>query len=142
MIENMDVKERVILFIKSSGMSVLQFERRCGLSNGYIKNFKGNFGSDKLENLLSAFPNLSREWLLTGEGEMLKESSQTISSIGENGENVVIPGKVWKVIEQQADSLAARDKQIDDLIAILKESQKRDADDAHQEGNATSAVVG
>ena len=137
----MDVKERVILFIKSSGMSVLQFEKRCGLSNGYIKNFKGNFGSDKLENLLNAFPNLSREWLLTGEGEMLQESCQPISPI-ENGENVVIPGKVWKVIEQQADSLAARDKQIDDLIAILKESQKRDAVDAHQEGNATSAVVG
>ena len=138
----MDVKERVILFIKSSGMSVLQFEKRCGLSNGYIKNFKGNFGSDKLENLLNAFPNLSREWLLTGEGEMLKESSQLISSIHENGDTITIPGKVWKVIEQQADSLAARDKQIDDLIAILKESQKRDANDAHQEGNATSAVVG
>lgn len=137
----MDVKERVILFIKSSGMSVLQFEKRCGLSNGYIKNFKGNFGSDKLENLLNAFPNLSREWLLTGEGEMLKETSQPISPI-ENGDTITIPGKVWKVIEQQADSLAARDKQIDDLIAILKESQKRDAVDAHQEGNATSAVVG
>lgn len=138
----MDVKERVILFIKSSGMSVLQFEKRCGLSNGYIKNFKGNFGSDKLENLLNAFPNLNREWLLTGEGEMLKESSQLISSIHENGDTITIPGKVWKVIEQQADSLAARDKQIDDLIAILKESQKRDAVDAHPEGNATSAVVG
>ena len=138
----MGVKERAILFIKSSGMSVLQFEKRCGLSNGYIKNFKGNFGSDKLENLLNAFPNLSREWLLTGEGEMLKESSQPIQSIHENGDTITIPGKVWKVIEQQADSLAARDKQIDDLIAILKESQKRDANDAHQEGNATSAVVG
>ena len=123
-------------------MSVLQFEKRCGLSNGYIKNFKGNFGSDKLENLLNAFPNLNREWLLTGEGEMLKESSQLISSIHENGDTITIPGKVWKVIEQQADSLAARDKQIDDLIAILKESQKRDAVDAHPEGNATSAVVG
>lgn len=30
------------------------------------------YGSDKLRNVLTAFPELNREWLLYGEGEMLK----------------------------------------------------------------------
>ena len=65
------VKERLLSFIKYKGMSNLAFEKQCGLSNGYLRNFKGNLGSDKLANILSAFPELSREWLLYGEGSML-----------------------------------------------------------------------
>ena len=33
---------------------------------------------------------------------------------------VSIPAKVWDVIEKQADSLKSKDKQIDDLISLLK----------------------
>lgn len=32
------------------------------------------FGSEKLENVLKAFPDLNRDWLLYGEGEMLKKA--------------------------------------------------------------------
>lgn len=65
------VKERLLSFIKYKGMSNLAFEKQCGLSNGYLRNFKGNLGNDKLANILTAFPELSKEWLLYGEGSML-----------------------------------------------------------------------
>lgn len=68
---NQDVKARLIEFVSSLKISKAEFERRAGLSNGYLKNFKGNLGADKLEGLLRSFPSLSRIWLLTGEGEML-----------------------------------------------------------------------
>ena len=136
--------DRFDKYMEAKGLNDNKVTVQLGLSVGTLGKSRKegrDISSRLVENILNFYQDLSRVWLLTGEGEMLKESSQPTSSIV-NEDTVTIPGKVWKVIEQQADSLAARDKQIDDLIAILKESQKRDAVDAHQEGNATSAVVG
>lgn len=47
------------------------FEEKCDLSSGYITSMRKGFGSEKLKNVLTAFPELNREWLLYGEGEML-----------------------------------------------------------------------
>lgn len=69
----MGVKERIYLFIESLNMPVSRFEKRCGLSNGYVKNFKGGLGAEKLEGILNAFPELNKEWLLNGNGQMLAE---------------------------------------------------------------------
>lgn len=69
----MGVKERIYLFIESLNMPVSRFEKKSGLSNGYVKNFKGGLGIEKLEGILKAFPELNREWLLNGNGQMLAE---------------------------------------------------------------------
>ena len=66
------VKERILEFIGSTGLSVKSFEERCKLSNGYISSMRKSLGDEKLNNVLKEFPELSREWLLYGEGEMLK----------------------------------------------------------------------
>ena len=58
-------------------------------------------------------------------------------------EVVTIPASVWTVIKQQAESLSARDRQIDDLIGLLKEQvQENKKINARQEDDATSAAVG
>lgn len=78
-----------------------------------------------MQKIESVFPELNLTWLLTGEGEMLKGGTQ-----GEAG-GVTIPASVWNVIEKQAESLAARDRQlemllksrdeqIDELVAIVR----------------------
>lgn len=67
------VKERVYTFLEHKGISVKSFEEQCGLSNGYLSSMRKSFGSEKLSNVLKEFPELSREWLLYGEGEMLSE---------------------------------------------------------------------
>ncbi len=53
------------------------FEQRCDLSSGYVTSMRKGFGSEKLNNVLMAYPELNREWLLYGEGEMLKASSSS-----------------------------------------------------------------
>lgn len=68
----MGVKERVFEFINSEKISIKQFEERCDLSNGYVSSMRKGFGSIKLDNVLREFPKINREWLLYGEGEMLK----------------------------------------------------------------------
>ena len=68
-------KDRLLYFESTTGLKRAAFERKAGLSNGYIKNFKGSMGTEKIEELHRAFPELSRTWLLTGEGEMLRSNS-------------------------------------------------------------------
>lgn len=67
-----NVKQRLIRFVKSQNLTQAEFQRRCNLSAGYINNMVSSIGTSKLEQILSEFPQLNREWLLYGEGEMLK----------------------------------------------------------------------
>lgn len=70
------VKQRLMEFIIYLGITQARFERACGMSNGYINNLKKTLGAEKLQNVLRAFPELNTEWLLYGEGEMLKPQQQ------------------------------------------------------------------
>lgn len=66
-----NIKERTIEFIKYKGITMKHFEQKCNLSSGYVTSMRKGFGQDKLNNVLKMFPELNREWLLYGEGEML-----------------------------------------------------------------------
>lgn len=71
----MSFKERINELISWLKISRAEFERRAGLSNGYTRNLGGVPGAEKLEGILRAFPEVSRNWLLNGEGEMLINST-------------------------------------------------------------------
>jgi phage repressor protein C with HTH and peptisase S24 domain len=71
------VKERLTEFIKSQNISVREFERRADLSNGYLKSLRKSPTIDKMRSIISAYPMLNQEWLLTGEGNMLVESIES-----------------------------------------------------------------
>lgn len=70
----MSVKERLKTLAKIKEKSVLAFERNLGLSNGYINAIRVSIQPDKIESIASHYPDVNIEWLLTGEGPMLKES--------------------------------------------------------------------
>jgi SOS-response transcriptional repressor LexA len=79
------IKERTLEFIKYKNISVKEFELRCGLSNGYIAAMRKGYGADKLNNVLSAYPELNRDWLLYNEGEMIQSSPPP------DGNTILIP---------------------------------------------------
>lgn len=66
------VKERIIAYIKRKKTNVHNFERAAGLSNGYVSQLKNQPSPQKLRDILAAFPDLDKVWLMTGEGTMLK----------------------------------------------------------------------
>ena len=72
------IVERIKEYMDHKGISVAAFERSIGMSNASfgksLKN-KGAIGTDKLENILSRYSDISPLWLLTGEGNMLKTST-------------------------------------------------------------------
>lgn len=61
------VKQRLMDFISSKGLSVRKFEDACGLSNGYVKNIVKGIGTEKFSMMHRTFPDLDRDWLLYGE---------------------------------------------------------------------------
>lgn len=69
----MDVKDRIIQFIEFKGVSINAFEKSIGASKSYISNTK-NISAEVASNILLIYSDLSAEWLLTGEGEMIKPS--------------------------------------------------------------------
>jgi hypothetical protein len=67
--------DRLLMFIKYAGLSARQFDISIGAGNGYTLRMKKNsasIGSDVIENIIKAYPQLNVVWLLTGEGSMLK----------------------------------------------------------------------
>ena len=75
------ILERIKEYIDCKGITVAAFERSIGMSNASfgksLKN-RGAIGSDKIENILSMYTDLSSEWLLTGKGDMLKSDNEKL----------------------------------------------------------------
>lgn len=71
-------KDRLLVFLKYSGLGQTKFEKIVGLSNGYVSKLKSAPSTDKVQMIISKYPNLNPSWLISGEGEMLKsEEAQT-----------------------------------------------------------------
>ena len=73
------ILERIKQFIDYKGIAISAFEKSIGMSNASLgKSLKtgGTIGADKLGIILSTYPEINLHWLVTGEGEMLKESPQ------------------------------------------------------------------
>lgn len=80
----MDIKERIKQFADSKGIPIYKFESTAGLSNGYVNGIRKGIGSEKLSDILRAFPELNRNWLLFGEGEMLRTGAPAEASVSED----------------------------------------------------------
>jgi len=68
------ILDRIKAYIDYKNITISAFEKSLGMSNASfsksLKSGKG-IGTDKLENILNIYSDISPEWLLTGEGPML-----------------------------------------------------------------------
>ena len=74
--------ERISQFIQNQGISVRSFEQSISASDGMIRraiNNKTDIQSKWLSVIADNYPHLNLEWLITGRGSMLKETSQPLS---------------------------------------------------------------
>lgn len=87
-----------------------------------IVNGKVPLSEKFVKKLCGLDENINEVWVLKGEGSMFKNNPNGLQM-------VEIPREAWSVIQTQAESLSARDRQIDELIGLLKdqlrESKKR-----------------
>lgn len=67
------VKERLQHFLKEEGISGSEFTRKMGLSSTYLASMRKSMPEEKVEKLTQIFPQINRDWLLYGEGEMYRQ---------------------------------------------------------------------
>lgn len=102
-----------------------------------IVNGKVPLSEKFVRKLCSLDENINDVWITSGEGSLLKTDNP-------NGiEGVTIPAEVWAVVQAQTSSLAARDRQVDELINLLRsEIETLKKTTAPRGDDATSAAVG
>lgn len=113
-------------------MEYAENERELAEKLGYTKSSFSQIVNGKVplserfvQKLASVDRNINEVWIMTGEGNML-------NSVEAGTSVVTIPANVWEVIQTQAESLKSKDKQIDELVALLKQQiagvGRRDSD--------------
>lgn len=107
-----DTGKRLGEFLRYKKVRPTQVERDCGISNGLVgKAIKKqtHLSSDKLEKILSVFPDLSAEWLLRGIGPMI---------LGEGGE--------FELANDRLTTLQERVDILERWVNWMKEVEEKD----------------
>ncbi len=123
----MTTTERILQFIDYKGISKYIFLKKTGLSNGFLDK-KRAIGTDKCENILEVYPEISLEWLIMGRGNMVKQPADSTvnqSILGDNNMQVsnskvktdsVSNTQLLAEIKELKQQVAERDKIINNLI--------------------------
>ncbi len=97
-------KERILQFIDYKGISKNKFYKETGISNGVLDK-KSGLSMDTVEKFYSTFSEVSPEWLLTGEGPMLKEGKPYYPDHLVNTDEIVIRKLRTDTIERDVQSV-------------------------------------
>lgn len=110
----MSVKERIYKFTDQKCITIRRFEELCGLSNGYVSSMRKGLGTRKLNNVLTAFPELNRDWLLYGEGDMIKKVEHISDDTTDGDSNNDAMNRILQEIVEQRRLMA-------EVISVNKE---------------------
>lgn len=77
------IKSRIIQFIDNVGVVKESFYEKTGISASNFKGIgaKSEIGGDKIAKILTFFPELNPEWLITGKGNMYKDQSRVSDQV-------------------------------------------------------------
>ncbi len=126
----MSVKERIKLFLEYKGMSQSAFEKRCGLSNGYVNNFRKSISDDILQKVVLTFPELNPVWLRMGEGKMLLKEEVVDVHRNDNPhvltdktiEYMTLPVEIFKLIQTKAETILSQQRVIEGRFSSHKDT--------------------
>ena len=77
------IKERIKIFCDTMTIPEMEFCRKAGIAESFIKNLTGGIRGTSLEKIYKAYPRLNPMWLEYGEGDMLIQEKE----IGEKNSN-------------------------------------------------------
>lgn len=115
----MKIIERIFEYIKYKGVTIVDFERKNALSNGYLRKMKqrnADIGETIIVNILDNYPDISLRWFVLGEGSMLKTDNPTEPSDAPplNTENAVL-NTLKGIIKEQAMEIAMLKIEVENL---------------------------
>jgi len=74
----MTTKQRLISFLAYLKISQGKFEKKVGLSTGFVNNVGDSIRTASLDKIKSVYPELNTAWLLTGVGDMLDSEKNSL----------------------------------------------------------------
>lgn len=125
------LKTRLLDYLKFKGYGQNFFEKKAGLSIGFISKIGDRVGLDNLLKILDAAPELNRDWLFFGEGEMLNTSqnvgdinNSNVSGVNVHGNDIQINPNAYdtllQIVQTFQHSTTKSQEQIDRLITLLE----------------------
>lgn len=87
-------------YMELKGLNDNRVTIECGLSQGLLnqaRSGKSDLGSKTIEKILITYQDLSRTFLLTGEGSMLKPQSTAINQTNVHGNNTIQQGNIYGI---------------------------------------------
>lgn len=95
----MTIKDRIQQYIDYKGISIYRLEATAELSKGYWAKTK-SISADVAMRISRIYPDISAEWLLRGEGEMIKSETPKSSTLPEESAPITNE-RLFSVIESQ-----------------------------------------
>lgn len=122
----MTTKERMKDFLASEGISEGAFEKRCGLSKGFVSNIGDSIRKSSIDKILKEFPSLDTVWLLTGTFSNTN-TGYNLGSIGGNNRSTYnnvgnFSNEDTEFLKQKIELLELRLKEKDDIIQAKNET--------------------
>ncbi len=121
MMNEISQKERLLKFLRHLGVGQNRFSKQAGISSGNIAHWRnGVIPPKSLEKIRMAYPELNVNWLLTGEGEMVKNDDSNPKG---DELNTVFPvsGDFKQEICRLQEILLIKDKEIVELKQRIEE---------------------
>jgi len=125
----MRVIDNLIQYMNYKHLNDNEVTSQCGLAIGVIgkaKSGRNDIGKKTIEKILATYPDLSRTWLLTGEGSMLLgDVSGDNNAIG-HGASVThsdccnIVDKFLGELAEQRKLVSESQRQVDRLLSIIE----------------------
>ena len=104
--EKMTIQDRLSKYLAFKLLKAKDFERVCGLSNGTATRLRETSRQSTF-NRIANNCDLNIDWLLTGEGEMLKDSSTNVGEV--SGDGNIVGMTVTQTIGENSGQNAGRD---------------------------------
>lgn len=115
------LKQKILQYLEFKGFSKYEFYQKTGVSNGVLSQ-KSGLSEDNLLRFLSFYKDVNPEWLLTGNGSMLKSEEKsrlnqniTGNSNIQSGNDTSITGDSSQQVKELQKQLKEKDKEIERL---------------------------
>ena len=135
----MCIIERIYQLIDYKKDSVYKISKEIGVSNGYFSKTKaknGSVGGDIIEKIVNYYTDVNVEWLITGEGPMLKQEQKSQTNTPDD--------KYLKLLEEHNKTLKEQLKDKEEKEALYKEKiqelqQRMQTNTVYQSGAPTAS---
>ena len=112
------VKDRICVFLEYINISRTEFERRLGVSHGYLRNMRKSVSRQMRSRIALQFPELNTDWMLTGRGEMIR------SCFGKDAVSETERSRYMEMIAWRNERIAELEKQVCELTELLRRSKE------------------